>query len=185
MTLKLKKCAFSENKVDFLGHTILSGKLAAAVRRWAPSSKAILEAPSPTDESRMRSFLGSCNVYRRLLHTFSGLTRPFNSMLKKDSEIDWEALTKYHLEAFNKLKNNLANPPILSFRKWGAPYIVYTDASKYALIEVLLQEEEVEGEVAGKPEKGGSPLATGLRPEYQRKIIIPRQKESASLYYGL
>lgn len=74
-------------------------------------------------------------------YRFSAVAQPFNAMLKRDDEIVWGAPTKEEMDAFKKLKKNMAKQPILRLPKWEAPYMVDTDSSKYELGAVLLQEQ--------------------------------------------
>lgn len=77
VALNLKQCAFFKMKVDYLVHTILPGNLAPA----SAPTREISEAPLPTDKNRMLSFLGGCNVYRRLVPGFDVVARPLNAMV--------------------------------------------------------------------------------------------------------
>ncbi|KAA0041284.1 uncharacterized protein E6C27_scaffold128G002760 [Cucumis melo var. makuwa] len=61
--IKLEKCSFAKQEVEFLGHWIKEGKLMmdnAKVR-------AILEWKAPTKVPELRSFLGFVNYYRRFI----------------------------------------------------------------------------------------------------------------------
>lgn len=71
ITLKFKKSALLKRKEDYLGHNILPGKLAAA----SVPTKNVMEAPFPTDKTRMRSFSVACNVYKRFVPKFAGVAR--------------------------------------------------------------------------------------------------------------
>lgn len=58
---------------------------------------------------------------------------------KKDSDVNFEAPVDVQLEAFEEMKNNLANPPMLGLLKRVGSYMVDTDEIKYAPGAVLLQ----------------------------------------------
>jgi len=65
----------------------------------------------------MKSFLGSCNVYRRFVKGFAKIAAPLSDMLKKDSQTDWDKPiepTEEQQEAFDTLKSHLTSPPILA-----------------------------------------------------------------------
>lgn len=83
VTLKMSKCKFFRAKVDYLGHTVLPTKLAAALE----PTRVIGETPFPDDRTKIRSFLGACVVYRRFIRNFAKLVKPLNHMLKKDAEV--------------------------------------------------------------------------------------------------
>lgn len=58
VSLKLIKCSLFQEKVNYLGHTVMPGKLAAAI----DITSAVLNALLPTDKTKLRSFLGDFNV---------------------------------------------------------------------------------------------------------------------------
>lgn len=75
VTLNLNNLPFFNRKLDYLVHTTLPGKLAAA----SVPTKAILEAPFPMDKASIRLFLGDgCNVYKRFVPKFTGFARPLS-----------------------------------------------------------------------------------------------------------
>lgn len=71
-----------------------------------------------------------------------GISRPFNDMLRKDAEVDWDNPTEEQANALENLKYALANLPILGLPKRGRPFMIDSDASQYALDAVLLLEQE-------------------------------------------
>jgi Reverse transcriptase (RNA-dependent DNA polymerase) len=79
LLLKLSKCFFFKDTVDYLGHVIRPGKLAVAVK----NTESLRSALSPTTQTELRSFLGLCNVYRRFAPGFSKVAGPLNHLLKK------------------------------------------------------------------------------------------------------
>ena len=60
---------------------------------------------------------------------------------KSDDESKWP-WTKECDDAFNELKNKLISAPILRAPEWSEPFIVYTDASTYAMGAVLAQVQD-------------------------------------------
>lgn len=79
--------------------------------------------------------------------------RTLTAMLKKDSEIGWGAPKKELMASFRDLEKNLSNPAISRLPKPGAPYKVDTDATQCAIGAMIIQEREVEGDVAGQKVK--------------------------------
>lgn len=81
----------------------------------------------PPTTTEMWSILGLCNVYGRVVPSFTGKTAPLKKMLKNG------ALTKFDLEdgahvAVEERKKNLTEPQILALRKTNQPYQIETDA---------------------------------------------------------
>ena len=58
LSLKLKKCHFFAETVDYLGHVIRPGRLGVAKK----NTTALQKAPIPRTQTELRSFLGLCNV---------------------------------------------------------------------------------------------------------------------------
>ena len=65
MRLKREKCFFLLSEVEYLGHVISSAGLRPSQAKVA----AITGAPSPTNETELKSFLGLVNYYAKFLPT--------------------------------------------------------------------------------------------------------------------
>ena len=82
LRLKLPKCRFLQQSVEYLGHLVDAKGLHAT-----PSKvKALIEAPAPRDITELRAFLGLLNYYSKFLHnlshpTFSERVRNGNGQL--------------------------------------------------------------------------------------------------------
>lgn len=72
VTLKIKKCSFFTQEVEYLGHIIKPGRL--EIDR--AHTESLRQAQPPTEKSSLQSFLGLCNVYRRFIDKFSKLAGP-------------------------------------------------------------------------------------------------------------
>lgn len=80
---------------DKLGDTIWPVKLSAA----AEPTEAINKNSFPGSKTKLRSFLGSCNVYRRFIRNFSGIQISINAMLKRMQKCSGETHRKSSLTA--------------------------------------------------------------------------------------
>ena len=79
-----------------------------------PSKKnveAIISAPAPTNVSQLKSFLGMVTYYLKFIPNLSNTLAPLYLLLKKASKWKWE---KPQQTAFDKVKTQLASPPILA-----------------------------------------------------------------------
>jgi hypothetical protein len=93
LSLKLKKCHFFCETVDYLGHVIRPGWLGVAEKNTA----ALPTAPYSRTQKDLRSFLGLCNVYRRFVQPFSTLSSPLNELfLKGYDSPSWVILIGNH-----------------------------------------------------------------------------------------
>jgi hypothetical protein len=88
---------------------------------------------------QLRGFIALASYYRRFVKGFSSIAEPLNRLLKKDTPYRW---TKDQQEAFKKLKRCLTTLPILAYPDFEKPFIVFTDASTFALGAILSQKDE-------------------------------------------
>jgi len=83
--MKLKKCAWKVQKVNFLGVVMGQGKIemeenkVVGVLNW-PTSKTVRD---------VRKFLGLANYYRRFVKDFAKLARPLNNLMRKEEKWRW------------------------------------------------------------------------------------------------
>ena len=83
--LKLEKCSFAQQEVEFHGHKISDEKLkmenvkVKVILEWEPSSKVI----------ELHSFLGLVNYYFRFIKGYSAKAAPLTDMLKKNKMCHW------------------------------------------------------------------------------------------------
>ena len=130
--LKPKKCEFREPKVEYLGMVIKEGQISmdpvklGGIRDW----------PIPTTVKEVRSFLGFGNFYHRFIRGFSELAQPLNDLLKKDKKFEW---TPNQQHAFETLKKQFTEEPVLMMPDHSKPFQIEVDASKYATGAILTQ----------------------------------------------
>ena len=83
--LKLKKCRFGVEEVDFLGLILRPGEIAMDPTKLS----GIAEWPTPTKVKDVRSFLGFANYYRRFIGDYSNIARPLIDLTKKEKQWNW------------------------------------------------------------------------------------------------
>ncbi|GJS06265.1 putative nucleotidyltransferase, ribonuclease H [Tanacetum coccineum] len=129
---KFSKCEFWLQEVHFLGHVVNQSGIHVdpskieAVKNWK----------APTTPSEVRSFLGLAGYYRRFIANFSKIAKPLTSLTQKNQKYEWGEKEE---EAFQTLKNNLCDAPILSLPDGIEDFVVYCDASNQGLGCVLMQ----------------------------------------------
>ena len=134
--LKLKevKCNFLKKHIQYLGH-IISGKGITPVPEKLES---IQKMPPPKTPKEVKQFLGLIGYYRKFVLRFSDLAWPLNALTRKDVTFEWTPICQ---ESFEMLKTSLMKEPILTYPDPSLPYVLFTDASKYAWACVLTQEK--------------------------------------------
>jgi transposase InsO family protein len=137
LSLKLSKCHFFQEAVDYLGHVIRPGKLSVAEKNTA----ALRNAPLPRTQTELRSFLGLCNVYRRFVPRFAAVAAPLTGLLGKGTPPQLGTLSPQQINAFNTLRDKLLSPPVLALPRTTGKLWLDTDASDGQLGTCLLQEQ--------------------------------------------
>nr|GEV55218.1 putative reverse transcriptase domain-containing protein [Tanacetum cinerariifolium] len=134
---KFSKCEFWLQEVHFVGHVVnhdgihVDPSKIEAVKSWK----------APTTPSEVRSFLGLAGYYRCFIEIFSKIAKPFTSLTQKNQK--YERGEKQE-EAFQTLKDNLCNAPILSLPDGVEYFVAYCDASNQGLGYVLKQRDKKE-----------------------------------------
>ncbi len=110
VTLKLRKCKFLPNRVEYLGHVIRPGTFSVGVSRVS----ALLDATHPRTQTRLRTFLGLRNVYRRFSPRYSHIAAPLNKLLKKGTPDMFETFGPDEGKAFADVVEAVTSPPMLA-----------------------------------------------------------------------
>jgi len=130
--VKLSKCEFFKQEVEFLGHIVGNGQI-----KMCPSKvDAILNWPTPTSVTDVRSFLGLCNYYRKFIRGFSTIALPLTDATKNDITFIWASKQQV---AFDQLKHAITSAPVLQLPNQLLKWVLYTDASGFAIGGVLCQ----------------------------------------------
>ena len=131
-----QKCQLFREKVQFLGHEVSVDGL----KPDAKNVQAIVDFPTPKTVRQVHRFMGMVNFYRRFIPMCSVVARPLNKLLGS-KRLHW---TTECQAAFDKLREALTSPPILSYPdfKSDRPFLLYTDASNTGVGACLLQDQE-------------------------------------------
>ncbi|GJR47965.1 reverse transcriptase domain-containing protein [Tanacetum coccineum] len=99
----------------------------------------IAKLPHPTTVKGVRSFLGHADFYRRFIKDFSKISRPMTHLLEKNTPF---IFSDDCIQAFQTLKKNLTEAPILIVLDWDLPFELMCDASDFSIGAVLGQRHE-------------------------------------------
>jgi len=138
--LKASKCKFGYFELKILGQIVNK----EGIKPNPAGLDAIKKFPTPKTIKQTRSFLGMCNFFRKFISRFAEIISPITNLtrgkfLSKKSVVNW---TEVHQNAFEKLKEQLTNPPLLKHFNPDLPIIIWTDASKIGIAGTLLQKSE-------------------------------------------
>ena len=135
ISLKLSKCEFAKNEIQFLGHIVKEQKLLPDER----NTEAVVNFPVPKDLSGIRGFLGLVGHYRRFIPRFAEESNALRKLLKKGEQFHWGSEQQ---TAFNKLKDIITSKPVLGLPDFSKPFRLSTDASNIGISAILSQIDE-------------------------------------------
>ncbi|KIH66176.1 reverse transcriptase [Ancylostoma duodenale] len=129
--VRIDKCNFLMQEIRYLGDIIDKDG-----RRPDPSKvKAITEMPPPKDLAQLRSFLRMINYYGAFILQMRQIRAPLDALLKKNAPFNWSEDCQ---KAFDKAKDVLASPLLLTHFGPNLELIVAADASEYGIGAVIL-----------------------------------------------
>ena len=132
LKLQPDKCEFLRREVAYLGHLIGED----GVKPNPEKISAIQNFPTPRNAKNIKQFLGLAGYYRRFIPNFSGTASPLSNLLKKGTPFCWSRECQ---KSFETLKEALCHQPILQYPDFSRPFVLTTDASKYAIGGLLSQ----------------------------------------------
>ena len=135
LKLRKEKCSFFKRNIQYLGHIISEHGIEPVPEKL----ESIKNMPAPKTPKEVKQFLGLAGYYRKFVPRFADIARPMTHLTKLNVEFEW---TETCQQSFDILKRTLYEEPILKYPDPNKPYILYTDASKYAWACVLTQAEE-------------------------------------------
>lgn len=135
MTLRLNKCFFIHRQIKYFVHIVKPVELHVANK----VNNAVHEMEPPSTKTKLRSFLGMCNAYRKFVKDFATIATPLNKLFKVDGIRFNRYTNKGQQQSFEKLKEGLASPPILALPRADLPYILDTDTNAEQIRCLLAQ----------------------------------------------
>lgn len=98
-------------------------------------------ASPPKSKKELRAFLGLANYYRKFIPNFASIALPLTDKTRKGNpeNIQWDSDCQ---EAFENLKGQLSQKPIVCLPDPKSQYTLRTDASDRGVGAVLLQEHD-------------------------------------------
>ena len=132
LKLKPRKCHLFQTEVIYLGHKVSE----KGIEKDPQKIVAIKEWPVPTNVHEIRSFIGLCSYYWKLIWDFSEIAEPLHKLTRKVHKFNW---TDKCQSLFETLKEKLITSPILAYPSVEKSFILDTDASDYSIGAVLSQ----------------------------------------------
>jgi hypothetical protein len=131
-TVKLTKCFFGRESVNYLGHVVGS----QGIKPDPSKLKAVEEFSVPTNLTEVRSFLGLTTYYHRFVPSYSTVAEPLYRLQKKNVHFEWSSECQ---AAFEQIKQLLISSPTLRYPDFSREFMLMTDASDVGVGVVLAQ----------------------------------------------
>lgn len=132
LTLKLSKCKFLFEEIDYLGYRINKEGIQPNPR----NVEAIKGFPVPKNSRDVHSFLGLASYFRKFIRNFATIAKPLYDLIRKDAVFQWGPT---ELTIFNQLKKILLSQPVLAIYSPTDPTELHCDASSLGYGAILMQ----------------------------------------------
>ena len=133
MIVKLPKCEFAMDQLDFLGHTVN----AEGIKMQQRKTKAISKMEAPRNAKETKRFLAMAGYYRKFIRDFARKTHALSELCRQGRKWEW---TDKHQAEFENMKKELTSDPVMAYPDWNRQFILTTDASINGFGAVLSQE---------------------------------------------
>ena len=132
LVIKLPKCEFCVEKVEFLGHVVS----AQGIQMQPRKIDAIVRLAVPRNEAEVKRFINMAGYYRKFIKDFSQRTYHLGEIARGKDKFAW---TVDHQREFEDIKQALTSDPVMAYPDWNREFILSTDASIQGLGAVLSQ----------------------------------------------
>ena len=140
--LKLEKCEFMQKTTQYLGFDIGDGWWTPAASKAKPLMDAKVRHEDPKKGLHdVRSFIGVCNFYRRHIKNGTYTSAILTDLIKKSTTWRWGPQEQ---QAFDELKDKVANAKCLGVPRAQGGIILVTDASNVGGGGTLFQWQALE-----------------------------------------
>lgn len=138
--IKVSKCQFFEEEVQFLGHVISED----GIKKSEAYVEKVVNFPKPTNVNEIRRFLGLINFQRKFIPNCSSLCKPLSELTGENrrKKIEW---TVERDEAFKELKELVKKDVMLTYPDYSLDaneLCLYVDASNTGAGGCLVQNQE-------------------------------------------
>ncbi|MBW0475867.1 hypothetical protein O181_015582 [Austropuccinia psidii MF-1] len=144
LKVSLKKCNFFQQELLTLGHKVSGLRLSIDQKNVA----AVLLKPVPKNIKEMQYFLGFASYYRNHIRNFSHITSSLYKLCSKDVVFE---ITKERRDAYERIKHELTNAPVLILPDFELPFKLYIDEACSQVLGAVLHQRQI---VNGEPREG-------------------------------
>ena len=157
---KPSKCEILRDSIKYLGRMVDRH----GVRPDLKAVEAVLTWKAPRTDTQLMSFLGLANYYHEFAKGYADKVFPMQKLMRnKGKKFEWsdEAQT-----AFEKIKRELCEAPVLGMPTEKGMYLLDIDASVVAISGMLHQEQEWNERTVLRPIAYGSMVLSDTEMKY-------------------
>ena len=157
--MRAEKCDFMRTETKYLGRVVSAEGIkpdpaaVSKIKEWMP----------PRNKEELQSFLGFANYYRDFIPFHAAKVQPMQELLRKNQHFYWK---EKHQEAFDSVKQALADATALAAPNEEGRFVLDTDASAVAIAGILHQEQQHNGKTILRPIIYGSKSLTRTQLNY-------------------
>ena len=142
---KPSKCEILRDSIKYLGRMVDRH----VVRPDAEAVEAVLTWKASRTDTQLLSFLGFANYYREFIKGYADKVYPMQKLMRnKGKKFEWNDEAQV---AFENIKRELCEAPVLGMPTEKGMYVLDTDASVVAISGILHQEQEWNGRRVLRP----------------------------------
>ena len=157
---KPSKCEILRDSIKYLGRMVDRH----GVRPDPEAVEAVLTWKAPRTDTQLMSFLGFANYYREFIKGYADKVYPMQKLMRnKGKKFEWNDEAQV---AFENIKRELCEAPVLGMPTEKAMYVLDTDASVVAISGILHQEQEWNGRTVLRPIAYGSKVLSDTEMKY-------------------
>ena len=157
--MRAEKCDFMRTETKYLGRVVS----AEGIKPDPAAVSKIQEWMPPRNKEELQSFLGFANYYRDFIPFHAAKVQPMQELLRKNQHFYWK---EKHQEAFDSVKQALADATALAAPNEEGRFVLDTDASAVAIAGILHQEQQYNGKTILRPIVFGSKSLTRTQMNY-------------------
>ena len=150
----------------FLATRVLVGRMVDrhGVRPDPEAVEAVLTWKAPRTDTKLLSFLGFANYYREFIKGYADKVYPMQKLMRnKGKKFEWNDELQV---AFENIKRELCEAPVLGMPTEKGMYVLDTDASVVAISRILHQEQEWNKRTVLRPIAYGSKVFSDTEMKY-------------------
>ena len=157
---KPSKCEILRDSIKYLGRMVDRH----GVRPDPEAVEAVLTWMAPRMDTQLLSFLGFANYYREFIKGYADKVYPMQKLMRnKGKKFEWNDEAQV---AFENIKRELCEAPVLGMPTEKGMYTLDTDASVVAISGILHQKQEWNGRTVLRPIAYGSKVLSDTEMKY-------------------